>query len=91
MIRVDDSNPGHFREYTIRELRMLAEAVGLEVEGVSTHSYFDMRFAHHGEAGIRPKPVMGALKNFAYGLLPASLRYGITTELRRGDGDAMRS
>jgi SAM-dependent methyltransferase len=85
MIREDDTNPGHFREYTARELRRLAEGAGLRVERLSTHSYFDMRFARHGEGGNRPQPVVGTVKNFVYRALPASLRYGITAELRRAD------
>jgi len=83
MIRLDNTNPGHFREYTSGELRRLAVGAGLTVEKLSTHFYFDMRFAQHGETGNRPQPALGALKNLVYGMLPAPFRWGITAELRR--------
>lgn len=84
MIRLDPTNPGHFREYTRAELRQLAASAGLDVERISTHFYLDMRFAHHGESGNFPQPVRGAVKNFLYGIMPAPLRWGITAQLRRG-------
>jgi trans-aconitate methyltransferase len=82
MIRTDDTNPGHFREYTRAELRQLAEAAGLTVERMQTHFYFDMRFSRHGDDGNHPQPVLGSIKNAIYAVLPAPLRWGITAELR---------
>src|SRR5919197_1506019 len=46
MLRIDRSNPGHFREYTISELRRLAEETGFCVERCMTRFYFDARFTH---------------------------------------------
>jgi 2-polyprenyl-3-methyl-5-hydroxy-6-metoxy-1,4-benzoquinol methylase len=83
MIRLDTSNPGHFREYTRAELRRLATSVGFRVEDLSTHFYFDMRFARHGEGDIRPQPVLGTLRNLVYAAIPRSLRWGLSVQLRR--------
>jgi trans-aconitate methyltransferase len=82
MIRPDDTNPGHFREYTRAELRQLAEGAGLTVERMRTHFYFDMRYSRHGDDGNHPQPVLGSIKNLIYAALPAPLRWGITAELR---------
>lgn len=82
MIRLDNTNPGHFREYTRAELRRLAEGAGFSVEQMRTHFYFDMRYSRHGENGDHPRPVFGTLKNLVYATLPPSLRWGITAELR---------
>jgi hypothetical protein len=41
MIRPSRDNPGHFREYTIHELRALAARVGLEVDGAELQDYFN--------------------------------------------------
>ena len=79
MIRLDPQNPGHFREYTPRELHALAAASGFRVEDCTTSFYFDARFAHHesGEAAGR-QMVLGSLKNLVYRLLPSPFREGIT-------------
>jgi len=83
MIRLDTTNPGHFREYTIRELRRLAEGAGFRVERQATAFYFDARYARHGDNGDRPQPVIGAIKNSIYPMLPAGLREGVTMIWRR--------
>ncbi|MEP6494706.1 MAG: methyltransferase domain-containing protein [bacterium] len=83
MIRVDTTNPGHFREYTIRELRRFAEGAGFRVERQRTAFYFDARFARHGATGDNPQPVVGTLKNSIYPLLPAGLREGVTMVWRK--------
>jgi trans-aconitate methyltransferase len=82
MIRTDDTNPGHFREYTRAELRQLAEGAGLTVERLRTHFYFDMRFSRHGDDGNHPQPVLVSIKNAIYAVLPEPMRRGITAELR---------
>ncbi|HEY4129267.1 MAG TPA: methyltransferase domain-containing protein [Gemmatimonadaceae bacterium] len=83
MIRIDTTNPGHFREYTTRELERVAGLAGLRRERVSTAFYFDARYARHGDAGNFPQPVVGTLKNTFYPMLPARLREGMTMVLRR--------
>jgi SAM-dependent methyltransferase len=81
-IRLDPTNPGHFREYTVRELRGLAANAGLTVIFCDVRYYFDARFARHG-ATPEPQPVIGTLKNLVFPLLPSSMRLGITMALKR--------
>jgi SAM-dependent methyltransferase len=69
-IRPEATNPGHFHEYTVGELRRAVEAVGLEVERVVTANYFD-----HGSRKNRAFRAVG-------GGLPATLREGITVVAR---------
>jgi SAM-dependent methyltransferase len=65
-IRDEAANPGHFHEYTVRELRDAVEAAGLTVERLLTANYFD-----HGSQKNR---AFRALEP----LLPGTLREGIT-------------
>jgi SAM-dependent methyltransferase len=81
-IREDATNPGHFREYTAGELGEYARLVGLEVESVTINSYFDFRYAHHGQVTRRDR-IVGAMKNLAYPWLPRSMRPGLTALLRK--------
>ena len=85
MIREDRSNPGHFREYTARELRRLAARAGFVVVNLDRQFYFDARHADHAEDGGAgaSRPLIGALKNVVYPLLPPFLREGITLVLRK--------
>lgn len=85
MIREDCSNPGHFREYTARELSWLATRAGFTVVDLDRRFYFDARHADHAEDGGagKPRPRLGALKNVVYSVLPPSLREGMTAVLRR--------
>jgi hypothetical protein len=85
MIRADRGNPGHVREYTARELRRLAVRAGFTIVDLNRRFYFDARYADHGEDGGAgtPHPVVGALKNLFYSLLPPPLREGITLVLRK--------
>jgi Methyltransferase domain len=64
-------NPGHFREYTLAELREVGEAAGLEVESASISNYF----RHPG--------VAARAYDAATSALPAGTRQGITAYLRR--------
>jgi len=79
MIRTDAQNPGHYREYTRKELSRLAAGLGFGVEECSLAFHFDARFAHQesGEAAGR-LALLGSIKNVAYNALPAPLREGIT-------------
>ena len=85
MIRTDPKNPGHFREYTRRELGALAAELGFRVEECATSFYFDARFAHQASGGAAGRRlVVGTLKNLIYRFLPAPLREGITMVWRNG-------
>jgi SAM-dependent methyltransferase len=70
-IRQEARNPGHFHEYTVRELREAVTAAGLVVEGVLTANYFD-----HGSRKNRVYRAAGRA-------LPRTLREGITLIARR--------
>lgn len=83
LIREDVTNPGHFREYTARELIAYATNLGLQVERINCCSYFDYRFAHHGKTPSRSAQFIGSIKNFIYPLLPAGLRPGLTCIARK--------
>jgi SAM-dependent methyltransferase len=83
-IRLDPQNPGHFREYTVRELTAIAGTAGFRVEALRRGFYFDARFAH-GPGG-EPRPGgrgVGAVKNVLYRCLPGAFAEGITLVLRR--------
>jgi 2-polyprenyl-3-methyl-5-hydroxy-6-metoxy-1,4-benzoquinol methylase len=82
-IRVDRDNPGHFREYTAAELRELLTGAGFAIERVWMKYYFDARYARHERGDERPRPVLGAMKNAIYSLLPGQLREGITIAARK--------
>jgi hypothetical protein len=82
-IRVDRSNPGHFREYTLAEMKELVAEAGLVVEASWMKYYFDARYAHHETGREPPARVRGALKNVLYRLLPPLLREGMTLVARR--------
>ena len=81
MIRLDPTDPGHFREYTVAELTAVARAAGLRVEHRMAGWYFDARYGLHGPGGSRPQPVLGTVKNVLYRLLPGRLQGGITMVL----------
>jgi SAM-dependent methyltransferase len=77
MIRVDPTNPGHFREYTSRELTRISAAAGFAVVRKECGWYFDGRFAQHGETP-RYQPIVGTVKNLVYPLLPGAWQFGLT-------------
>lgn len=90
MLRLDPQNPGHFREYTMRELYSLAAATGFRVEHCTASFYFDARFAHHHESGEAAgrRVALGSLKNLVYRFLPSPFREGITMVWRRSEASA---
>jgi SAM-dependent methyltransferase len=83
LIRVDQSNPGHFREYTLSELLRYAEQTNLEVVSRFRRSYFDARHADHEDGAVGRHPVVGTLKNLIYRYFPPPLREGLTLVLRK--------
>jgi SAM-dependent methyltransferase len=70
MIREDPYNPGHFREYTIRELRALARTADFGVSSVSTANYF------------KPAGIQEQVYGWVCNLLPPTFRDGITIVLK---------
>lgn len=77
MIREQTGDPGHFREYTRKELHRISAEAGFDVTEWSAHSYFDYRFHVRGQ-----KPILGRLVNAFYAVVPPSLRPGQTAVLR---------
>lgn len=82
-IRVDRSNPGHFREYTLAELRELLLGAGFAIERSWRRYTCDARYEFHERGDERPSAIQGRLKNLCYRLLPAPLQEGITILARR--------
>lgn len=71
MIRDDSENPGHFREYTLRELIKTGEETGFELNRYSVRNYFT--------AGS----IIHKAYNLVCGVLPESFREGITISFRK--------
>lgn len=67
LIRETRTNPGHFREYTNKEMCQLAEAAGLEVVEIHMLNYFNN----------------GGLLSKISNVLPKSLKEGMTIVLRK--------
>jgi len=86
LIKEDPTEPGHVREYTMRELCRYAHGAGFAVVRCIRSSYFDPRFGD-GDPGRRPAASSGLLK-VAYQVLPPALRTGITVVLRRPGAEA---
>lgn len=70
-IREDPRNPGHYHEYTVRELVEAVEAAGFDVVRRISANYFD-----HGSRKNRAYRAIGPI-------LPAGFREGITIVARR--------
>jgi hypothetical protein len=70
-IRDEPHNPGHFHEFTVRELLAAVEEAGYEVVRWLTENYFD-----HGSRKNRAFRAVGRI-------LPRTLREGITVVARR--------
>ena len=71
MIRENPRNPGHYREYTKRELHEIADAVGFEVSDCVLSNYF----SHDSSKR--------ALEQVIRSLVPPNLKRGITLVLRK--------
>lgn len=83
-IRLDRSNPGHFREYTLAELLDILTRAEFTIEQTWMKYYFDAAYERHERGDERPSKFKGGLKNFLYRLLPPSLQEGITIVARIG-------
>jgi hypothetical protein len=84
-IRTDRLNPGHYREYTLRELIDILRRSGFLIDSVYQQYYFDMRFARHETGTETPRRITGAIRNVAYRLLPPSMRESVTIVTRKKD------
>jgi SAM-dependent methyltransferase len=79
LIGEDPSNPSHFREYTLNELRSFGAEVGLRVSSATHHAYFDVRYRH----GIPPNSLEALLWRVVHRLAPPSWRPGMTVVFER--------
>jgi SAM-dependent methyltransferase len=82
-IRPDASNPGHFREYTARELNQILRDAGFAMRKSTSEFYFDARFARHEIGNERPRLLRGTVVNAIYRALPPFLQEGITMVAER--------
>ncbi len=80
-IREDTTNPGHFREYTRRELLALAQQSGYLAMESRSGNYFDYRFTDHRGNRVQPRASL-KLVNMIYAVLPGCLKPGITLVLQ---------
>lgn len=71
LIRENADNPGHFREYTIKELIVIAEETGYTIEEWSIQSYFN------------PRNWIEKLYVSITKVLPPKFRDGVTIVLRK--------
>lgn len=55
-IRLYDKNPGHFREYTVKELRIIGDSLNLETTNYKTVNFYRSRF-------LAPFKVLPAFKD----------------------------
>jgi len=69
LIRVERDNPGHFREYTMKELITYAEQTGFKVDSAEFCNYWPLSI-----------PVLKQIEN----LIP-SFRQGISIQIKRQD------
>jgi len=79
LIREQTNDPGHFREYTRKELERAVRAAGLEVEQWFAADYLD----YSRKAAGKNRPRLGKVVNAVYRYSPPSLRPGQTLVARR--------
>jgi SAM-dependent methyltransferase len=72
-IREKQNDPGHFREYTKRELSAAVKAAGYDIVRWEADSYLDYRYTRHD---VSQPSAVGALVNGVYRMMPPSLRPG---------------
>lgn len=81
LIREDNTNPGHFREYTEQELIKYSVEAGFIVEKCIFGNYFDYRFRTHAIGKCEVNNIYGIL-NLLYTIIPKKFKPGITLVLR---------
>ena len=95
LIRENPTNPGHFREYTARELQHYGRQLGLTVLSARYTHTIDLRYkfalmrrATEGRATAKSRSLLyrlheSGLTNFIYRHLPGSLRPGLTVVFQK--------
>ena len=79
LIREDATNPRHFREYTLKEIKSYAKIVGLIIDKAFFANYFDYRYLAHGRRGRLGLVFL----NLVYDIVPPTLKPGITVVLKQ--------
>ncbi len=75
-------NPGHFREYTKRELVSYARNCGFAIDNIYYGNYFDYQYAF-SKAGHRKNESFLKIFNLFYSICPPSFKPGITMILSK--------
>lgn len=83
-IREDNTDPGHFREYTKQEISEYSENTGFRVTKFLYGNYFDYRYRRLPDSphGIAYDPKL-KLVNYFYDLCPGSYKPGLTFVLTK--------
>ena len=80
-IREDNTNPGHFREYTKQELINYSKNTGFKLKNILYGNYFDYRYQDIPERPeVKYQPKLKLINDF-YSLCPASYKPGLTCVL----------
>ena len=84
MINEDRRNPGHYREYTVKELQNYALRNDFEVVEYFYGSYFDYRYDSADSQQVKKRSLNGLI-NLFYALCPSYLKSGISMVIRKVD------
>lgn len=76
-IRENNKDPGHFREYTKKEITDYAFNTGFRVKKFFYGNYFDYRWALRPPQSFSYSPLL-KIVNFIYALSPGNLKPGMT-------------
>lgn len=87
LIREDDRNPGHFREYTAKELCTLLVEGGFNIESHGFKNYFDYQYSDHKDDAAFKKDTKRSIYNLMFAIMPPSLRPGIFIIARKREVD----
>ena len=80
-IREDNTDPGHFREYTKQELIDYSENTGFKLQNLLYGNYFDYRYRELPDRpDMKYEPKLKLINDF-YSLCPASYKPGLTCVL----------
>lgn len=77
LIREDDTNPGHFREYTRSELAAYLTGNGFAIESFSYENYFDFQYSDHADESRLVRDGGRRRFNLLFSLLPGCLKPGM--------------
>lgn len=82
LIRETPRNPGHFREYTKKELLQYSLASGFQIEQFSYANYFDYRYTQSDSNTVKKVNYL-SIYNYFYALCPGPFKPGITMVIKK--------